>query len=67
MAGRKLGQLESALVWSTKTSAPTAYRVRPVIRMNLPPIWSDIWPAIGARTSAISDIGARISPALSAE
>ena len=67
VAGMKSGQSELTLDCRTRVAAPMPNSVRPVIRMYLPPILSDIFPATGARTRAITDIGARISPALMAE
>ena len=42
-------------------------RTSPLIRMNLPPIRSVMRPAAGATNIAISEAGASVSPALSAE
>jgi hypothetical protein len=67
IAGMNDGQSESVLDCATRIPAPRPYSARPVIRMYLPPTRSDIFPANGASTRAITDIGARISPALMAE
>ena len=64
---RKLGQAESGCAISAIHPIPRANRVRPDIRMYLPPILSVSLPAAGATNTEMSEAGASASPAFSAE
>ena len=66
-AGRKSYQVECGVAISTTQPMPTANRVRPQIRMYLPPVLSVSLPRKGATKIITSEEGARVSPALSAE
>src|SRR5262249_57673861 len=66
-AGRKSYQVECGVAMSTTQPMPTANRVRPQIRMYLPPVLSVSLPRKGAAKIITSEEGARVSPALSAE
>ncbi len=65
--GRNTYQADVGVAMKPSQPIPTANRNRPVIRMYLPPILSVIRPATGATNIAITDAGAMVSPAFSAE
>src|SRR5689334_4981076 len=67
VAGRKLIHVESGPAMNAMLAAPIVNSVMPVIRMYLPPTLSASRPANGAVTIDVSDIGAIVSPATSAE
>ncbi len=64
---RKVSQFESGPATKANVPNPMVNSEMPAVRMYLPPIRSAIRPANGAKTIEVSDIGARVSPAVSAE
>ena len=64
---RKLIHVESGPATNAMLPMPIVNRTMPAIRMYLPPTRSASRPANGAVTIETSDIGARVSPATSAE
>ena len=66
-AGRKSCHAELGRAISAVQPMPAANRVRPDIRMYLPPIRSVIRPATGATNIEMSEAGAIVRPAFSAE
>src|SRR5438876_1989849 len=64
---RKLIQVESGPAMYAISPIPVVNRAMPVMRMYLPPMRSERRPANGAVNMDVSDIGARVRPATSAE
>ena len=62
-----MGHEESGCAISASQPMPTPNRIRPDMRMYLPPILSVIRPATGATNMDTSEAGAMTSPAFSAE
>ncbi len=61
-----VGQLDAGCAIRASQAMPTPNRVRPDMRMNLPPILSTIRPATGATNIDTTEAGAMTSPAFSA-
>ena len=64
---RKLIHVESGPATNVSVPNPMAKTEIPVIRMYFPPMRSAIRPAKGATSIEVTDIGARVRPAVRAE
>ncbi len=65
--GMKSCQVEWVVAMAAVRPKPMAKSIRPENRMYLPPIRSVMRPATGATNMEITDAGAKVKPALSAE